>query len=135
MKVEEVFLNGNIKSKLKIIHDARNTTSRIHSRGIVKKNQSTVAHATIVIPKHAQLSDSYVSQDFLLLDSSASIDATPSLEIEADDVKAAHAATISPLNQEQIFYMTSKGVSEKDAKDMIIEGFLRLPEGYKWQKQ
>ncbi len=132
--VDEIFLKGNIKSSLKIIHDARNTKSRIHSRGVVDRNQRAVAHAVVVIPKHAQLTDSFVSQDFLMLDSSASVDALPSLEIEADDVKAAHAATISCLDEEKLFYMTSRGMSKMQARDLIVEGFLRLPEGYSWKK-
>ena len=126
--INEIFISADVQSNLEVIHDARNTVSRIHSRGIAGK--LTSAHAKVIIPKHAQLSDTFVSQDFLVLDKNAKIDAVPSLEIEADEVKAAHSATISPLDPEKIFYMTSRGMPEKQARDMIIEGFLKLPKGY-----
>ena len=128
--VDEVFVSGNVKSQLTIIHDARRTKSRVNARGVVGKAQNTISHAKIVIPKHGQLSDSFVEQHFLLLDASAQAEAIPSLEIEADEVKASHSATISPLDAEKIFYLTSRGVSEPEARKLIIEGFLKLPKGH-----
>ena len=137
VNVEEIFMSSNVQSNLTIIHDAVRTKSRVNTRGIVGKNQNAVSHAKVVIPKHGQLSDTFVSQHFLLLDESAQAEAIPSLEIEADDVKASHAATISPLDPEKIFYMTSKGLSVKEARKLIIQGFLKLPRGYEdltWQE-
>ncbi len=128
--VDEIFINGNVQSKLTIIHDAVRTVSRVNTRGVVGKAQSTASHAKVIIPKHGQLSDSFVSQHFLLLDESAQAEAIPSLEIEADEVKASHAATVSPLDVEKLFYMMSKGIAKKEARKMIIEGFLKLPKGY-----
>ncbi len=133
--VDEIFLSG-VQSNLTIVHDAMRTKSRVNARGVVGKAQTVVSHAKVVIPKHGQLSDSFVGQHFLLLDDSAQAEAIPSLEIEADEVKASHAATISPLDSEKIFYLTSRGVSESEARKLLIQGFLKLPEGYedlKWQ--
>jgi Fe-S cluster assembly scaffold protein SufB len=129
--VDEVFVSGNVKSQLTIIHDARRTKSRVSARGVVEKAQNTISHAKVVIPKHGQLSDSFVEQHFLLLDDSAQAEAIPSLEIEADEVKASHSATVSPIDAEKLFYLTSRGVSESDARRLIIEGFLKLPEEHK----
>ena len=128
--VDEIFLSGSVKSNLVIIHDSPNTRSRIKTRGVVGKAQTVSANAKIVIPKHGQLSDSFVSQNFLLLDETSRADAVPSLEIEADEVKASHSATISPISSESIFYLTSRGVSEAVAKKLLIEGFLKIPKGY-----
>lgn len=130
VNVEEIFLTGNVASKLTIIHDAMRTVSRVNTRGVVGKNQSAKAHAKVIIPKHGQLSDSFVSQHFLLLHDSAHVDAIPSLEIEADEVKAAHAATMSPIDDEKLFYMTSRGLSEEEARRLIVQGFLKLPKGF-----
>jgi Fe-S cluster assembly scaffold protein SufB len=110
----------------------------VTARGVVGKAENTVSHAKVVIPKHGQLSDSFVEQKFLLLDGSAQAEAVPSLEIEADEVKASHSATISPLDAEKMFYLASRGVSDSEARKLIIEGFLKLPEGHehlleKWQ--
>lgn len=135
--VDEIFLCDNISSNLIIIHDARRTTSRVNCRGVVDKNKKVFAHAKIVILKHAQLSDSFVSQKFMLLDKTAKAEAIPSLEIEANEVKASHSAIVAPLDPEKIFYMMSKGLSYKDACSLLVEGFLQIPEGYKhlWQKR
>jgi Fe-S cluster assembly scaffold protein SufB len=136
--VDEIFMSGNVRSQLTIVHDARRTKSRVNARGVVGKAENTVSHAKVVIPKHGQLSDSFVEQKFLLLDGSAQAEAVPSLEIEADEVKASHSATISPLDAEKMFYLASRGVSDSEARKLIIEGFLKLPEGHehlleKWQ--
>ena len=92
------------------------------------KGQSVFAHAKVIIQKHAQLSDSFVSQKFMLLDKTSKAEAIPSLEIEADEVKASHAATISPLDQEKLFYVMARGLSYVDASKLLIEGFLELPD-------
>jgi len=136
VQIDEIFISGSVHSQLTIIHDAVRTKSRVNARGVVGKAQNTISHAKIIIPKHGQLSDSFVSQHFLLLDDSAQAEAIPSLEIEADEVKASHAATISPLDAEKIFYLTSRGVSESEARKLMIQGFLKLPKGYedlKWE--
>ena len=130
VQVDEIFLSGNVQSQLTIIHDAMRTVSRVNTRGVVNKAQSAISHAKVIIPKHGQLSDSFVSQHFLLLDDSAHAEAIPSLEIEADEVKASHAATISPLDPEKVFYMVSRGIPEAEARKLIIDGFLKLPENY-----
>ncbi len=127
VQIEEIFVSGNAQSNITVIHDAFRTKSRINARGVVEKGQITVSHAKVIIPKHGQLSDSFVSQHFLLLDEGAEVEAIPSLEIEADEVKASHAATFSPLDAEQIFYLKSRGVSEPEARKLIIEGFLKIP--------
>jgi Fe-S cluster assembly protein SufD len=138
VNVDEIFIEGSVKSNLTIVHDAFRTKSRVNIRGVVGKAQNVLSHAKVVIPKHGQLSDSFVEQHFLLLDESSEAEAVPSLEIEADDVKASHAASVAPLDPEKIFYMTARGVSEGYARKLIIQGFLKLPIGYehlleKWQ--
>jgi Fe-S cluster assembly protein SufD len=137
VQIEEIFL-ANAQSNVVVIHDAMRTKSRINVRGIVSKGH-TVSHAKIIIPKHGQLSDSFVTQHFMLMDESAEAEAIPSLEIEADEVKASHAATISPLDENKIFYLKSRGIKESDARKLIIESFLNLPKGYEhlvgeWQE-
>lgn len=127
--VEEVFLS-NAQSNVVVIHDAMRTKSRINARGVVGKGQKAISHARIVIPKHGQLSDSFVQQHFMLLDESAEVEVIPSLEIEADEVKASHAATVSPLSEEKIFYLKSRGIPEAEARKLIIESFMKIPRGY-----
>ncbi len=77
----------------------------------------------IIIEKKAQLADSYLAHNTLLLSEHARAKSVPALEIEADDVKAGHAATIGKVDEEVMFYLKSRGINEKEAELMLIEGF------------
>lgn len=77
----------------------------------------------IRIAPHAQATESALRDDALLLSKRAHIDSVPALEIAANDVKAYHGATVGALDEEQIFYMTSRGITREDAEKMIALGF------------
>ena len=77
----------------------------------------------IRIAPHAQATESSLRDDALLLSAKAHIDSVPALEIGANDVKAYHGATVGALDDEQIFYMTSRGIARADAEKMIALGF------------
>lgn len=77
----------------------------------------------IRIAAHAQATESSLRDDALLLSKRAHIDSVPALEIAANDVKAYHGATVGALDDEQIFYMTSRGIARDDAEKMIALGF------------
>lgn len=77
----------------------------------------------IRIAPHAQATESALRDDALLLSKRAHIDSVPALEIAANDVKAFHGATVGALDEEQIFYMTSRGIAREDAEKMIALGF------------
>lgn len=77
----------------------------------------------IRIAPHAQGTESALRDDALLLSKRAHIDSVPALEIAANDVKAYHGATVGALDEEQIFYMTSRGITRDDAEKMIALGF------------
>ncbi len=77
----------------------------------------------LIITKPAQLTDTYLSHDTLLLSDYARAKTVPALEIEADDVKAGHAATIGKVDEELMFYLLSRGIESKEAGQMLINGF------------
>lgn len=77
----------------------------------------------IRIAAHAQATESSLRDDALLLSKRAHIDSIPALEIAANDVKAFHGATVGALDDEQIFYMTSRGIAPDEAEKMIALGF------------
>lgn len=77
----------------------------------------------IRIAAHAQHSDASLRDDALLLSKTAHIDSVPALEIAANDVKAYHGATVGALDDESIFYMTSRGIDREQAERMIALGF------------
>ncbi|MCA9369371.1 SufD family Fe-S cluster assembly protein, partial [Candidatus Woesebacteria bacterium] len=62
----------------------------------------------------------------LLLSDTATAETVPDLEILTDDVKCSHAASVSRIPEEQIFYLQSRGIERSTAEDMIVEGFLAL---------
>jgi len=128
--VDEIFLSGTVRSLVKVVHAAPRTVSRVRTRGVVRVNEQVCAHATIVMPKGASQSESSVVQKFLLLGDSAKAEAIPSMEIEANDVRATHATSICPLSDDQLFYLMSRGLSMDEARDVIIGGFLGVPGGF-----
>ncbi len=77
----------------------------------------------IRIAAHAQGTDSALRDDALLLSKKSHIDSVPALEIAANDVKAYHGATVGAIDEEQIFYMTSRGIDRESAEKMIAIGF------------
>ncbi|MHB8230698.1 MAG: SufD family Fe-S cluster assembly protein, partial [Vulcanimicrobiaceae bacterium] len=77
----------------------------------------------INIAAHAQGSNASLRDDALLLSKKAHVDSVPALEIAANDVKAYHGATVGALDEEQIFYMTSRGIERDEAERMIVLGF------------
>ncbi|PIN74664.1 hypothetical protein COV18_07275 [Candidatus Woesearchaeota archaeon CG10_big_fil_rev_8_21_14_0_10_37_12] len=126
--IDELFLS-DAKSNIVVMHEAPNTKSEVFTRGIVQKN--TTSYATIRIPKSMHGCDTFVSQKFLLLNDSAEVKAIPSLEIETDQVKAGHAASVAPLNDDKLFYLKSRGLPEKEARALLVEQFLSVPQDFK----
>ncbi len=97
------------------------------SQAIVKSAMSGEAkmeyQGTIRIGKKAAKSDASQESRGLLLSPTAEITTKPNLEIIAHDVKCHHAATVSPVNTDHLFYAKSRGLAEKDAKTMLVTGF------------
>ncbi len=136
--IEEIFVSGGVASELVIMHEAGSTISKVRSRGVVDKQETVKAHATVQVPNGMNGCSTHVTQEYLLLDDSAKVDVLPALEIEEQDVTAGHKAAIAPLDEDKLFYLAARGLSESEAKKMLIQGFLRVPESFahvvgKWQ--
>lgn len=106
------------------VHEAPDTNGSTLIKAVVNNRARFEFFGMIKILKGAQKSNDFLQQDSLLLSEEASANAVPGLEIEADDVKASHAATAAPLNADQLFYLRSRGIPEKDATQMVAEAFL-----------
>jgi Fe-S cluster assembly scaffold protein SufB len=78
----------------------------------------------IIIDPECGDTNSFLSERILLLSDSARAEAVPDLEILTDDVKCSHAATISRIPDDQIFYLMSRGLSRQTAEEEIVSGFL-----------
>ena len=115
-------------------HAAPNTTSDLAFRGVLEESATAVWRGMIRVDPGAQQTDAFQESRNLLLSKSAHADAIPGLEIEANDVRCTHAAAVAQIDAEQLHYLRSHGLSDEQAKRLIIEGFLealveRLEEG------
>ena len=107
------------------IHSAPKTRGRVTVRGVLRDRATARVSGLIKIEKRAQGSDDFLEERTLLLGKEARIEALPYLEIEADEVRASHAATSSAVDEEQLFYLKSRGLDQAEAERLLITGFLR----------
>lgn len=110
--------------KTTLRHSAPRTKGDIKVKMVLKDAAYVSYDGLIKIDKPAQQTNSYLDARALILDRGATCDGKPELEIEADDVKASHAFSSGKIDPEHIFYLRSRGLSEKEAERMIVEGFL-----------
>lgn len=92
-------------------------------KGIMDENATGVFNGKIFVEPDAQKTNAYQSNKNVLLSDNASINAKPQLEIFADDVKCSHGCTVGSLDQEAMFYLRSRGISEKTAKSLMLHAF------------
>ena len=90
---------------------------------IIGDRAHAVFNGKIIVPKPAQLTDASQLNRNLLLSPKARIDTKPQLEITADNVKCAHGATVSQLEDDEIFYLQSRGIDENAARHLLIDAF------------
>lgn len=108
----------------KMIHVAPNTTSKIVSKSISKGGGRASYRGLLKVYPGATGIKSSVVCDALILDPQSQSDTYPYMEIEEDDVTIGHEATVSKVNDEQLFYLMSRGLSEEEAATMIVAGFI-----------
>jgi Fe-S cluster assembly protein SufB len=108
----------------KVIHAAPNTSSRVTSKSISKDNGRATYRGLVKIHKNAQNAKVSVECDALLIGENARSDTYPTMEIDNDQVRVEHEARVSKVAEEQLFYLTSRGLSEDDARLLIVNGFM-----------
>ena len=110
----------------KVIHAAPNTTSTITSKSISKDGGHAAYRGLLKVAKGATNAKAFVRCDALLLDDLSRSDTYPSIEIDEEQVDIGHEATVSKVSDEQLFYLQSRGLTEAEAKTMIVNGFFEL---------
>ncbi len=105
-------------------HKSSNTKSSQLYRGVMNDKSKGIFNGKIAVAKNIYGVDSNQYNNNILLSDTAEVYTKPELEIYSDDVKCAHGATIGELDEQAIFYMRSRGISEADAKDLLLDGFL-----------
>lgn len=116
--------NQNMDHTTMIEHLVPNTTSNENYKGVLDDQARGVFQGSIVVSDGADGTDGRMSNKTLLLSDEAEIDAKPQLEIYADDVQCAHGFTAGELDEEALFYLRSRGISDVMARSMLVEGFL-----------
>ena len=106
-------------------HRATDTRSDLLFKSALDGHAHSVYTGVIVIEKGAQRSDAYQANRNLLLAEGARADTEPKLEIEADDVRCTHGATVGPIDADQLFYLASRGMDREIASRLIVEGFFQ----------
>ena len=115
-------------------HVAPNTSSNLLYKGALDHHSRSVFRGIIRVHPKAQKTDAYQTNRNLLLSDHARADSLPNLEIEADDVRCSHGATVGQLDAESRFYLMSRGLTREQAERLVVLGFLgevlsRLPLG------
>lgn len=113
----------NLDTGLKIIHNAENTSSVVNSKSISKDGGICTFRSNVHVRKNASNSNVSLSCESLMMDSISRSDTIPANTIETDDVSYAHEATIGKISDEAIYYLMTRGMSEEDAKSLIVRGF------------
>ncbi len=124
--VEIIFGIGNQSFDVtsNLIHYGMNSRGRVLVKSVMKDTSKSLFKGMIRIGKEAKASESYLAGHAILLDKGAKSDAIPGLEIETNEVKATHSASVAQLDESQIFYLMSRGLNREGAKREIVSGFL-----------
>lgn len=108
-----------------LCHQAKHTKANTILKGTASDSAYLKFTGRIIIEKNCGDTNSFLTERILLLSDTARAEAIPDLEIKTDDVKCSHAASISHIPSSQLFYLQSRGISQKNAEKLIVEGFLQ----------
>jgi Fe-S cluster assembly protein SufD len=104
-------------------HETRNTSCLQDVRGVLRDNSDSKYIGSIVIEENASQTESFLDDGVLVLGNGTKNQSEPILEIRNNDVKASHGSTTGRINEEEVFYLQARGLSKKEAENIIVEGF------------
>ena len=113
----------NLDNGFKVVHNAPNTSSVVNAKSISKNGGVCTYRALVRVNEKAKNSKCSVSCESLMLDNISRSDTIPVNDIRTDEVEFSHEAKIGKISDKTIFYLMSRGISEEDAKAMIVRGF------------
>ena len=116
--------NKHHEIKANINHLVENTKSYQLIKSVLKDSSRSVYQGKIYVDSKAQKTDGYQLSKAILVDETTEFNAKPELEIYADDVKCSHGSASGSLDENSIFYLMSRGLNYKEAKELLINGFL-----------
>lgn len=113
----------NLDTGAKVVHCAPDTTSYMNTRSISKSGGISTFRSSVVVQKGATNAKSAVSCQSLMLDSESRSDTIPAMDIRTRDADIGHEAKIGSISDDAVFYLMSRGMSEEDARALIVSGF------------
>lgn len=113
----------NLDTGAKVVHCAPKTSSYMNTRSISKDGGISTFRSSVVVNKEAENSKSSVSCQSLMLDDVSRSDTVPAMDIRTKNADVGHEAKIGRISDEAVFYLMSRGISEEDARAMIVSGF------------
>jgi Fe-S cluster assembly protein SufD len=116
--------DASIDVQARVMHMAPHTTSRIAHRGIFSDSSKGTFVGSVFVDKCAEKTSAFQENKNLLLSDNASAFTKPELEINADDVKCSHGATVGQLSQDALFYLRSRGIAMEDARRILVRAFV-----------
>lgn len=123
----EVIFGNNEQSfdiQTNVTHESPSTEGRVVEKSILRNKSKSIFKGMIRIKENASKSNSFLSGRSILLDKDAKSEAIPGLEIFTNDVKATHSASVAQIDEEQIFYLKTRCLTQEEAERTIVEGFL-----------
>ena len=124
--VEIVFGVGNQSFDVtsNLIHNGQHSRGRVQVKSVLKDTSKSLFKGMIKIGKDGKGTESYLSGHAVLLDKGAKSDSIPGLEIETNEVKATHSASVAQMDENQMYYLMTRGLGREGAKREIVSGFL-----------
>ena len=113
----------NLDTGAKVVHTGKRTSSYINTKSISKDGGISTFRSSVQIGKQASGSKASVSCQSLMLDDISRSDTVPAMDIRTRDANVGHEAKIGRISDEAVFYLMSRGISEEDARAMIVSGF------------
>ncbi len=113
----------NLDTGAKVVHIGKNTSSYMNTRSISKGGGISTFRSSVVVEKGAAGAKSSVSCQSLMLDSESRSDTIPAMDIRTKDAAIGHEAKIGSISGDAVFYLMSRGMSEEDARALIVSGF------------
>ncbi|MFC7135112.1 MULTISPECIES: Fe-S cluster assembly protein SufD [Salinibaculum] len=107
----------------RVWHEAENTTADLVTRGVLRDSARSVYEGVQDVGRDAWNTSSYQRENTLMLSDESEADASPKLIINNHDTEASHSATVGQVDEEDLFYMTSRGIDPEVAKNLLVEGF------------
>jgi Fe-S cluster assembly protein SufD len=107
----------------RVWHQAEHTTADLVTRGVLDDTARSVYEGVQDVGREAWDTNSYQRENTLMLSDDSEADASPKLIINNHDTEASHSATVGQVDREDLFYLTSRTIPERDARNMLVEGF------------